>query len=212
MSETHSSEVWNAIPGYEGSYEASTAGRIRSLDGFRPGRNGSMNPFYGKILKPTPNDRGYLTVHLSGGKHSRTKYVHRLVLLTFVGEPPPGQEACHENGDHTDNRLCNLRWDTKSANGFDQVRHGTCSVSKYTMRGRVTNTSKLSVAQVLEIMSLKGMVSQAELAKRYGVAQPTISSIHRGAAWGHITSALGSRHPFANLIDLDYADMEFLPA
>lgn len=51
--------------------------------------------------------------------------LHRVVLDAFIGPRPKGMEACHANGDPTDNRLVNLRWDTRSANAADSVRHGT---------------------------------------------------------------------------------------
>jgi hypothetical protein len=55
----------------------------------------------------------------------RDALVHHLVLEAFVGPQPPGAEGCHWNDDPTDNRLENLRWDTRSANQFDSVRNGT---------------------------------------------------------------------------------------
>ncbi|MDP7729539.1 HNH endonuclease [Mycobacterium sp. TY813] len=51
--------------------------------------------------------------------------MHHLVLEAFVGPRPPGLEGCHGNGDPADNSVANLRWDTRSANVFDSVRHGT---------------------------------------------------------------------------------------
>lgn len=114
-------EEWRDIPGYEGLYQASTAGRIRSLDrdseqGFRRGVVLSM--------RPHPNG-GHLQVGLSKQGRNTTFKVHRLVLATFVGPCPEGMEGCHNNGDVNDNSLENLRWDTRLANIHDSIRHGT---------------------------------------------------------------------------------------
>jgi hypothetical protein len=99
-------ENWRPIPGRAG-YEVSDLGRVRSIDrlvmklacdGPAPHR------LKGRVLKPGPTSRGYLTVGLPGG----TALVHRLVLTAFSGECPDGFEAGHRNGDKTDNRLANL--------------------------------------------------------------------------------------------------------
>lgn len=75
-----------------------------------------------KFLKPYENN-GYVCYKL--GPHSRTRYAQRLVLRHFVGKPEDGQEACHNNGKKTDNRLKNLRWDSHSGNNKDKQRHKT---------------------------------------------------------------------------------------
>ena len=104
-------EQWKPIPGYEGLYEASDLGRVRSPR---------------KILKQRLHiTRRYPVVELSKDGKSRETLVHRVVLMAFRGMPQPGQEACHNNGDRRDNRLTNLRWGTHSENSIDQVLHGT---------------------------------------------------------------------------------------
>lgn len=75
----------------------------------------------GKRLSPIPATGGYRVVKL--GNSNNGKRIHRLVLEAFVGPCPSGMEACHNNGDPADNRLENLRWDTKSANMFDRSNH-----------------------------------------------------------------------------------------
>lgn len=100
------SEEWRPVPGWP--YEVSSRGRVR-----RDGR----------LLKPTPDKDGYRHVTLSAGPRRWRVHVGRLVLLVFRGEPEPGQEACHGNGRRWDNRLANLRWDTKPGNRADRERH-----------------------------------------------------------------------------------------
>lgn len=114
-------EQWAPIPGYEGSYEASDRGRVRSLDRITDrGRK-----WRGKIMTPYVMDNGYAIVTLWRAGTQRPQLVHRLVLAAFYGKPKPGQEARHLNGDQADNRLSNLQWGTHSENQFDQVDHGT---------------------------------------------------------------------------------------
>jgi hypothetical protein len=73
-----------------------------------------------KQIKSHPTKKGYLQVPVCGRKY----YVHRLVLLAFVGPCPAGMQCCHENDKHDDNRLENLRWDTPKANSRDAKRNG----------------------------------------------------------------------------------------
>lgn len=114
-------EEWRAIPGYEGRYEASSLGRVRSLDRVRS--NGRK--WRGRTLKPVPMVRGYLSVNLWLDNSPRMHLVHRLVLAAFVGPAPEGAEGRHMDGDPSHNALGNLSWGTHSENQYDQVRHGT---------------------------------------------------------------------------------------
>jgi hypothetical protein len=114
-------ERWATVPGYSGAYEVSTWGRVRSME--RIDSRGRRRQ--GKILSPGRSTSGHLTVALCAGGVCRTFYVHRLVLQAFVGPNPAGMEACHWNDDPTDNRLENLRWDTRGANARDSVRNGS---------------------------------------------------------------------------------------
>lgn len=121
-------ECWLPVTGYEGSYEVSDQGRVRSLPRTvqRLGHENSTLSVRGKYLRRTPRPDGYLQVALARGATSHKSWlVHRLVLVTFVGPCPHGMESCHNNGTRSDNRLINLRWDTMSGNMFDKKRHGT---------------------------------------------------------------------------------------
>lgn len=119
-------ETWRPIPGYEGSYEASDLGRVRSVERTITDRLGRSRRVRNRVLRPAVCKRGDRITHLSvvlglGNPH----HVHRLIMLAFVGPRPEGLETCHNNGDPTDNRLENLRYDTNSANHLDMQRHGT---------------------------------------------------------------------------------------
>jgi hypothetical protein len=125
-----SAEEWRAVPGFEGIYEVSDLGRVRSLKRYVPFRTGphagSLKLIHERILVGSPDRYGYPTVdarHPDGKRHMMR--VHQFVLRAFVGEPSPGQECLHGNGNPRDNRLSNLRWGTRSENIYDAVRHGT---------------------------------------------------------------------------------------
>lgn len=121
-------ESWKPVVGYEGIYEVSDLGRIRSLARLDSrGRRRSA-----KIRALSRQKSGHLTVGLCRSGAKKSAGVHRLVLEAFVGPCPPGMEACHWNDIPDDNRLENLRWDTRSANAADSVRNGTHSQSRVT--------------------------------------------------------------------------------
>jgi hypothetical protein len=129
---TQTPEEWRPILGYEGRYEVSDHGRVRSISRqihLRDGRG--SRPFRGRVLKAnlTQGGCGYYFVGLPhpSGNHRRVKciQVHVLVLEAFVRPRPPGLVACHNDGNRLNNHLSNLRWDTPSENSRDVVRHGT---------------------------------------------------------------------------------------
>lgn len=117
-------EEWRAIPGYENLYEASTHGRIRSVDRTIQCSNRVVRRV-GKVLRVNLDSRGYAQVCLCNHTKRKTHLVHRLILTTFIGPHPIGSETCHHDGIRTNNRLDNLRWDTRSENSKDRIRHGT---------------------------------------------------------------------------------------
>lgn len=127
-------EHWLPVVDWEGYYEVSDQGRVRSLarvvtarlDSARPGLRKTI-PAHDMTLIPRKCKEAappYFVVQFSRGKTRVTPFVHRLVLEAFVGPCPEGMEGCHDNGDSLDNRLENLYWGTRSQNNMDRVRHG----------------------------------------------------------------------------------------
>ncbi len=114
-------EKWLPIPEYEGYYSVSNQGQVRSVD--RVTTAGSR--WRGRVLKSAPDKDGHLRVVLSRGNKQKNFFVHYLVMLAFVGSRPSFDvDICHFDGDPTNNYLENLRYDTKTANRKDDVRHG----------------------------------------------------------------------------------------
>lgn len=122
-------EEWKDITGYKKHYQVSDCGRVRSLDRVIVHPRGFEMRLKGKFLKFQPqfvNDRiECLHVKLSSCGSVITKKVHRLVLEAFVGNCPEGYESCHNDGDASNNKVENLRWDTHEHNMMDKRHHGT---------------------------------------------------------------------------------------
>lgn len=119
-------EVWKPIVGFEGEYEVSNLGRVRTVEHVVVRRNGIPQSIPARIRKTYAHPKtGHLAVRLRSRDRVFRSGVHQLVLEAFVGPRPEGHEGCHHDGDPTNNRLDNLHWGTKSENNLDRVRHGT---------------------------------------------------------------------------------------
>ena len=119
-------EEWNPVPGYEGFYEVSDLGAVRSVTRQVPyGRHGHTL-YKGRVLKQFNSKNGYACVKLSLCGALRTTYVHELVLRAFVGPRPIIQskgEIRHLDGQKTNNTLPNLVYGTVVENAADRVKH-----------------------------------------------------------------------------------------
>lgn len=155
-------EIWKDIPGFDGRYQVSSMGRVRS----------HMYP-RARILKQVINARGRpkINLYLVGEPgNAVTREVHRLVLEAFVGPCPDGMEACHNNGNPLDNRLSNLRWDTHSANAVDKRFHGTA--------GKLTPYDVQTIRTWVE-----GGARQVDVAQMFGVTRGHLNNIVHNRAW-----------------------------
>lgn len=117
-------ERWLPVPGYEGYYEVSDHGNVRSVD--RVIHSTKRGPLRrsGAMMTPTVRPDGYAVVPLSRSGTRRMARVNMLVLEAFRGPKPADFHACHNDGDCTNNHLSNLRWDSLTENNRDMVRHG----------------------------------------------------------------------------------------
>lgn len=169
------SERWLPVPGYEGLYEVSDQGRVRSIDCLdRLGRRRK-----GRVRVLT-RDGYYLKVSLSRDGKLKSFWVHALVLTAFVGPRPEGMECCHGPGGPLDNRLENLRWDTPSANSYDTVSHGN---HHYARRDRCSRGHPLVPRNLLNERN-KGRECRACHSGRAAYQKGRYVSIQAGAdAW-----------------------------
>lgn len=110
-------ETWKPIKGFEGLYEVSDQGRIKSLDRIIIDENGGRKRlFKGKILKPHNRPDNYQEVHLVGNGNNNFYSIHRLVAEAFIPNPDNKPEVDHLNTDRKDCRVENLRWCTRKEN------------------------------------------------------------------------------------------------
>lgn len=122
---TEATEEWRPVVGYEGYYEVSDWGRVRSVTRWVLGRAGKYRLWRGRLLtlQLNPARGGCYQLRISKLGVPNTVKVHQLVMAAFVGPCPQGQEVLHWNDVATDNRLSNLRYGTRSDNLRDRYRN-----------------------------------------------------------------------------------------
>ena len=163
-------EHWKPIPGYEGFYEVSNTGIVRSMTREVPhGLGEAYRHVKGQVMSSKPANNGYPAVMLSrqGGKKLCT--VHRLVMLAFIGPCPGNQEVAHADGNRLNPCLENLRYATRKENVADAVAHGTAP------HGYKNKGAKLTPAQVAAIRS--DTRSLAKIASEYGISRTSVSNV-----------------------------------
>jgi len=170
--------MWRKLYNFE-NYEITENGKIRSWHliggGFVPFRKPSTPRMIKAQIHPKT---GYVYVSLKHKKKRVMKYVHRLVLESFVGPNRPGEETAHLNGKKTDNRLENLQWVSRKENHSHKILHCT------TVRGSKHVLAKLTENKVIEIRAkFLANISKTSLSREYGVSFATIDKIINKKSW-----------------------------
>lgn len=109
-------EIWKDVQGYEGLYQVSNLGRVKSVDHYVKCGHNSTRIVKGKILSLTDNGHGYMHTGLWKNNKGTQKYVHRLVAQAFIDNPNNYESIDHLNCKRNDNRVSNLEWVTFQEN------------------------------------------------------------------------------------------------
>lgn len=170
--------TWREITGWPG-YRVNVAGEVQSAR--TQGRAAGVGRVW-KTLKRSVKDNGYPYVQLSINSRRQNRYVHDLVLRAFVGNPRPGQEACHNDGCRANCCLDNLRWGTNSENQADRVKHGTSN------RGERHGNARL---QKIKVEMIRFLVNDQKFPPKDVASLLTVSVQHvravaKGRRWRHI--------------------------
>jgi hypothetical protein len=160
-------EIWKPIVGYEGRYEVSNLGAIRSLNFRRTGK--------ARLLTPSPDSYGYLSVRLCDGEGVRTRKsfgVHRLVALAFIGIRPEGLSINHIDGDKKNNVARNLEYISLRENSMHAIENGLCSHVRLD-RGKAAEIRRLGISGI----------TAREIARRFSVHPSTVERVLNGKTW-----------------------------
>jgi hypothetical protein len=172
-------ETWKAIPGYEGHYEVSDAGSVRSSQREQEfdGRWGKMlMRFPAKVMKASVSTGGYCYLSLSKDAQGKKHLIHRLVMLAFAGDSE--LQVNHKDGDKTNNHVSNLEYVTSRQN----LRHCIDVLGK--KRGEGTGVAKLKTEDIQKIRGDSRILR--EIAADYGVTLQAIHHVKARKNWAHI--------------------------
>jgi hypothetical protein len=177
-------EVWKDIVGYEGMYQVSNYGNVKSLERVVVRSNGSKMYIKEKLLNKRLNDRGYIEIKLSKNGKSGYAKLHRLVAQAFIPNPENKPQVNHKDTDKENNHVDNLEWNTHSENQKHAHANGL-----YDRSGEANSCNKVSEQDVIEIRTRKA--SGEKLGKVYESYKESISkhgfkAIWYGYNWKHI--------------------------
>lgn len=162
------------IPGFPG-YAVDSDGSVWSRKNARWGLRDEW-----LALRPYAHPvSGHMSVVLMKNGKRHTVRVHTAVMLAFVGPCPDGMECCHNNGNPSDNRPSNLRWDTRKSNVSDALKHGAMP------QGEQAPLAKLNASDVLAIREAHaaGIAGYKRLSRRFGVSMSAIVAIVKRRNW-----------------------------
>ena len=183
-------ETWKPVVGYEGYYEVSDMGRVKSLDRVVVDPRGWEYDRLGQIIAACDHGEGYLVLNLAVDTRKTLYLVHRLVGEAFFGLCPEGCQTNHKNGIKADNRVANLEFVTRGEN----MRHAFRTGLYDSNIGENHYRALLTEDDVLAIRSRYGAggVTQRQLAEKYGVSRENISGITTGKTWKHLLEEGGA--------------------
>lgn len=174
-------EIWKDIDGYEGLYQVSNLGRVRSLDRVVVYSNGRECLHKGKIINNHDNGHGYRYITLTNGGKRKNHYVHRIVAEAFIINEDCLPEVNHIDNDRSNNDITNLEWCSKKENMNHMIKQDR------QIKGSDVHCSKLNEEKVIEIRKL---ISQGEsygsIADKFNICKQTISNIKLHKIWKHV--------------------------
>lgn len=174
-------ELWNEVIGYEGIYEISSFGRVKSLSRKIPHWRGGFLNSKEKIMSCFLSNTGYLTISFFTNNIKKNFLIHRLVAIAFIPNPDNLPEVNHKDGDKLNPLKSNLEWSTESENIIHAFKNNLkCS------KGINNPVSKLTEIEVLEIRSKSVFTSRKILSQEYKVSIPCIRKIINRMSWTHI--------------------------
>ena len=170
-------EIWKDIIGYEGLYQISNFGQLKSL-------SRKSNGEFGKIRKPENNGRGYLSISLSKNSKSKHFYIHRLVAKAFISNPQDKPEVNHKQGIKFDNIAIGLEWVTKKENIEHAVKIGLYKIGN--REGENNNNAKLTDVKAKKIYYYSQLHSVKETYEKFNTTKNTVNQIKHKRTWKHL--------------------------
>lgn len=185
-------EGWRPVVGWAGYYEVSCRGRVRSVGRTSTRRDGTIQTWAPRTMRPTTTKKGYLLVKLSRPGERKDARVHRLVAEAFLPEAHTTETVNHLDGRKTNNAVENLEWATRAENVAHAIRNGLGEYLPPRGVGEASATSKLTEEMVLKYRrEHRAGAGIRTLARAAGVHPKTMRCALSGATWAHIPQPPG---------------------
>lgn len=171
-------EIWKPIPGYEGYYEVSNTGKVKSVTRIIMRSNGRPQTWYGKIKCASSDELGYQRVDLRKEGSHKKELVHRLVAMAFLPNPDNLPIVNHKDENPSNNNVDNLEWCTQDYN----INYGTCR-KRMSQNGTGKHTKKIwkcdkDTHERIELFDSIGEAAEKVRGDRAGIS--AISKCARG--------------------------------
>jgi hypothetical protein len=170
-------DYWKPVVGFEGIYEVSCTGRLRTL---KP-QNWSHRDYPNLTIRLDGAKNPYPVVTLNHKQRFKTIRVHQIVAWAFLGPQPSKHDVNHKDGNKRNNQASNLEYVTRSQNQLHAQEHGLKAV------GEKVYNAKLNPEKVRKIRGLKGKLGRKRIAKQLGVSEWSVRSVIDGRSWKHVT-------------------------
>lgn len=175
--DTLEGEIWLPAIGYEGLYEVSSLGRVKSVKR----KDSKMSKFKQMIMRQLINDCGYLFVNLWGhdgnDKHNR---VHRLVCMAFIPNPENKKDVNHKKGVKIDNRVTELEWNTRGENHKHAYANGLRVAFFLGKKGELSANAKPVSQFTKDGIYINTFTSGVQAGEKLGIGYKHICSVCKG--------------------------------
>lgn len=170
-------EIWKDIPGYEGYYQVSNLGRVKSLDRIVPHPRYKCGQFWKGRISTIKIDRyGYPCITLNKKSHIKTITIHRLVAKSFISNPENKPQVNHIDGNKLNNKVNNLEWCTSKQNTIHAWKTGLCK----SRLGSNSSLSKVVLQYDLDMNLLNKYNGSCEASRITGINRSSISAVCNG--------------------------------
>lgn len=176
-------DYWKDVVGYEGIYQVSRNGEVRSLDRYVPSKNGSYKFCEGVLRQPDITEQGYAQIGLydtvgHDRKYGKSKMIHVLVAEAFIPNPDKKPQVNHKDGNKLNNCVENLEWVTAAENTNHAIAHGLRHRVQWTPEEAAANREAWNIQQRIKVRCIETgeeFESQSAAAERFGVSTIDIS-------------------------------------